>query len=101
LFAYATKKISWLPIIVIVIVGLYLKSFGTGTPRPATQAPPVATNNTRAAAEPAPHVPQHTESQHSDHKQLYLKIVGVHDGDTMDYGLVANSSAGDSLQKCR
>lgn len=79
------KRIGWLPIIEIVIVGLYLKS--------ATQAPPVATNNNnRPETEPVP--------QHADHT-LYLKIVGVHDGDTMGYGLVANSSAGDSLRKCR
>ena len=77
------KRINWLPIILIVLVGLYLKSFGTGTPRPTTQAPPVATNNTRAEAEPAPHVSQHTESHHSDPQQLYLKVVGVHDGDTI------------------
>ena len=77
------KRISWLPIIVIVLVGLYLKSAVTGTPRPATQAPPVATNNTRTGAEPAPRVPQHTESHHSDPKHLYLKVVGVHDGDTI------------------
>ena len=65
------KRIGWLPVIVIVLVGLYLKG--------ARQTPPVATNNTRAAAEPAPHVPQHSES----HAHLYLKIVGVHDGDTI------------------
>ena len=73
------KRINWLPIICIVIVGLYLKSFGTGTPRPLQQATPVESNNTRAEAEPVPHVPQHTESHHSDSKQLYLKVVGVHD----------------------
>ena len=73
------KRISWLPIIVIVIVGLYWKSFGTGTPRPLQQTHPVESNNTRAAAEPAPHVSQHTES----HTHLYLKVVGVHDGDTI------------------
>ena len=77
------KRINWLPIICIVIVGLYLKSAGTGTPRPATQAPPVATNNNTAEAEPVPHVSQHTESHHSDPQQLYLKVVGVHDGDTI------------------
>ena len=77
------KRINWLPIICIVIVGLYLKSAVTGTPRPATQAPPVATNNNTAEAVPVPHVPQSTESHHSDPKQLYLKVVGVHDGDTI------------------
>ena len=77
------KRINWLPIICIVIVGLYWKNFGTGTPRPLQQTPPVESNNTRAEAEPAPHVLQHTESQHSDSKQLYLKVVGVHDGDTI------------------
>jgi len=76
------KRISWLPIIVIVLVGLYVKSFGTGTPRPLQQTPPVESNNT-AEAEPAPHVPQSTESHHKDPKQLYLKVVGVHDGDTI------------------
>ena len=76
------KRISWLPIIVIVIVGLYWKSFGTGTSRPLQQTPPVESNNT-AEAEPVPHVPQHTESHYSDSKHLYLKIVGVHDGDTI------------------
>ena len=65
------KRIGWLPVIVIVLVGLYLKS--------ARQAPTVATNNTRAAAVPAPRVLQHTESHHS----LYLKVVSVHDGDTI------------------
>ncbi len=69
------KKLSWFPIIVIVLVGLYLKS--------ARQTPPVATNNTRAAAEPVSHVPQSTESHHTNPKQLYLKVVGVHDGDTI------------------
>ena len=70
------KRIGWLPVIVIVLVGLYLKS--------ARQAPPVATNNNTAEAVSAPpHVPQHTESHHSDPKQLYLKVVGVHDGDTI------------------
>ena len=68
------KRISWFPIVLIVLVGLYLKSAVTGTPRPATQA-----NNTRTEAVPAPHVPQHTES----HAHLHLKIVGVHDGDTI------------------
>ena len=68
------KRIGWLPIIVIVLVGLYLRSAVTGTPRPATQA-----NNTRPEAVPAPHVPQHTES----HAHLHLKIVSVHDGDTI------------------
>ena len=77
------KRISWLPIIVVVLVGLYLKSAVTGTPRPATQAPPVETKNTRAEAVPVPQVPQHTESHHRDAKQLYLKVVGVHDGDTI------------------
>ena len=79
------KRINWLPIILIVIVGLYLKSAVMGTPRPVQQAPPVesSNNNTRAEAEPAPHVPQPTESHHSDPKQLYLKVVGVHDGDTI------------------
>ena len=77
------KRINWLPIILIVIVGLYWKSFGTGTPRPLQQTHPVESNNTRAEAEPAPHVPQHTESHHSDPKHLYLKVVGVHDGDTI------------------
>jgi len=77
------KRINWLPIILIVLVGLYLKSFGTGTPRPVQQTPPVESNNTRAEAEPAPHVSQHTESHHSDPQQLYLKVVGVHDGDTI------------------
>ena len=78
------KRINWFPIILIVLFGLYWKSAVTGTPRPATQAPPVATNNnTRAEAEPVPHVPQSTESHHSDSKQLYLKVVGVHDGDTI------------------
>ena len=76
------KRINWLPIICIVIVGLYLKSAVMGTPRPLHQTPPVATNNT-AEAEPVSHVPQHTESHHSDPKQLYLKVVGVHDGDTI------------------
>ena len=68
----------WLPIILIVIVGLYLKSFGTVTPRPLQQKPPVESNNT-AEAVPAPHVPPHTES----HAHLHLKIVSVHDGDTI------------------
>ena len=77
------KRINWLPIICIVIVGLYLKSFGTGTPRPLQQTPPVESNNTRAEAEPVPQVSQHTESHHSDSKHLYLKVVGVHDGDTI------------------
>ena len=77
------KRISWFPIIVVVLVGLYLKSAVMGTPRPVQQATLVESNNTRAAAEPAPHVPQHTESHHSDSKQLYLKVVGVHDGDTI------------------
>ena len=72
------KRISWFPIVLIVLVGLYLRSS-----RPARQAPPVETNNTRPEAVPAPHVPQHTESHHSDSKQLYLKVVGVHDGDTI------------------
>ena len=76
------KRISWFPIIVVVLVGLYLKSAVMGTPRPARQTPPVETNNT-AEAVPAPHVPQHTESHHSDSKHLYLKVVGVHDGDTI------------------
>ena len=76
------KRINWLPIICIVIVGLYLKSAVTGTPRPLQQKPPVESNNT-AEAEPVPHVPQSTESHHSDPKQLYLKIVSVHDGDTI------------------
>lgn len=65
------KRISWFPIVLIVLVGLYLRS--------ATQAPPVKANNTRPEAVPAPHVPQHTES----HAHLYLKVVGVHDGDTI------------------
>ena len=69
------KRINWFPIVLIVLVGLYLKS--------ARQAPPVATNNTRAAAEPVSHVPQSTESHHKDPKQLLLKVVGVHDGDTI------------------
>ncbi len=60
----------------IVVVGLYLKS-----PRPAVQAPPIKTNNTREL------VPQHTES----HTQLYLKVVGVHDGDTIT-GLAEDQS---------
>ncbi len=77
------KKLSWFPIIVIVLVGLYLKSAVTGTPRPTTRPTPVETKNTRAEAVPVPQVPQHTESQHSDPKQLYLKVVGVHDGDTI------------------
>ena len=77
------KRINWLPIICIVIVGLYLKSFGKGTPRPLQQTPPVESNNTRAESEPVPHVPQSTESHHNDSKQLYLKVVGVHDGDTI------------------
>ena len=62
---------------------MYLKSAVMGTPRPLQQTPPVESNNTRAEAEPAPHVSQHTESHHSDPKQLYLKVVGVHDGDTI------------------
>ena len=62
---------------------MYLKSFGTGTPRPLQQTHPVESNNTRAAAEPVPHVPQHTENNPKDPKQLYLKVVGVHDGDTI------------------
>ena len=65
------KRIGWLPVILIVLVGLYLKS--------ARQAPPVATNNNRPEAVPVSHVPQHTES----HAHLYLKIVSVHDGDTI------------------
>ena len=69
------KRISWFPIVLLVLVGLYLRS--------ARQAPPVATSNTRPAAVPAPHVPQSTESHHKDPKQLRLKIVGVHDGDTI------------------
>jgi len=72
------KRISWFPIVLIVLVGLYLRSAVTGTPRPATQA-----NNTRPESEPVPHVPQSTESHHNDSKQLYLKVVGVHDGDTI------------------
>ena len=76
------KRIRWFPIIVVVLVGLYLKSAVMGTPRPAQQSPPVETNNT-AEVVPAPHVPQHTESHHSDSKHLYLKVVGVHDGDTI------------------
>ena len=67
------KRIGWLPIIVIVIVGLYLNK-RTVVP---TQAPPVATNNTRPEAVPAPHVPPHADYS------LYFKIVGVHDGDTI------------------
>ena len=77
------KRIRLFPIILIVLVGLYLKSFGAGTPRPLQQTPPVETNNTRPEAEPVPHVPQHRESHHRDPKQLYLKVVGVHDGDTI------------------
>ena len=69
------KRINWFPIILIVLVGLYLKS--------ARQAPPVATNNNTADAVSAPHVPQSTESHHSAPKQLRLKVVGVHDGDTI------------------
>lgn len=65
------KRISWLPIVLIVLVGLYLRS--------ARQTPPVATNNNTAEAVPAPRVPQHTESHHN----LHLKIVSVHDGDTI------------------
>jgi len=67
------KRIGWLPIIVIVLVGLYLQSF-----RPALQATPVEINNNTREL-----VPQHTESRHSDPKHLYLKVVGVHDGDTI------------------
>ena len=78
------KRISWFPIIVVVLVGLYLKSAVMGTPRPVQQTPPVeGNNNTRAEAVPVPQVPQHTENHHSDSKQLYLKVVGVHDGDTI------------------
>ena len=62
---------------------MYLKSAVMGTPRPLQQTPPVESNNTRAEAEPAPHVSQHTESHHKDPKHLYLKVVGVHDGDTI------------------
>ena len=72
------KRISWFPIIVIVLVGLYLKSSQT-----ARELPPVETNNPRPEAEPVPHVPQSTESHHKDPKHLYLKVVGVHDGDTI------------------
>jgi hypothetical protein len=59
------KRNNWFPIILIVLFGLYWKSFGTGTPRPVQQTPPVessSNNNTRAEAEPAPHVSQKTES---------------------------------------
>ena len=62
---------------------MYLKSAVMGTPRPLQQTPPVESNNTRAEAEPVPQVSQHTESHHSDSKHLYLKVVGVHDGDTI------------------
>ena len=45
--------------------------------------PPVETINNTAEAVSAPHVPQSTENNPKDPKQLYLKIVSVHDGDTI------------------
>jgi type I restriction enzyme M protein len=41
------KRISWFPIIVTVLVGLYLKSAVIGTPRPVQQTPPVESNNNK------------------------------------------------------
>ena len=79
---YATE-IRWLPIVVLVLLGLYLKS-----PRPAPQAPSVETNNkilpTHTMATPVPQQVLLTAENHpKDSKHLYLKIVGVNDGDTI------------------
>ena len=43
-----SKRISWFPIIVVVLVGLYLKSAVMGTPRPVQQMPPAESNNNKA-----------------------------------------------------